>query len=187
MINGTYPDTLLATTAGLLLLALLVFGTAIGSEQEFTPMSLFEGLHITGTPVDVDIETYRLTVTGQVHQELALSFEDVKSMAAMELKLVLDCPGFFTDTGVWTGVPVKEILAQAGLHPEAKTVIFSTADESYRTRMPVEEVLATKTMLIAYRFEGREFHRVHGFPLRLVAGGKEGSDWVKWLGQIIVE
>ena len=42
-------------------------------------------------------------------------------------------------------------------------------------------------MIIAYQFNGKEFHKVHGFPLRLVAGGKEGSDWVKWLSRIIVE
>jgi DMSO/TMAO reductase YedYZ molybdopterin-dependent catalytic subunit len=166
----------------------LVFVAPLRAEaEEFAYLSLFEGLHITGTPVEVDIAAYRLTVTGKVRNEHSLSFDEVKKMKSSEVKLKLDCPGYFIDIGVWTGVHVKTILERAGLQPDAKMVIFSTADESYRTRFPVEELLASETMLIAYRFEGREFHRVHGFPLRLAAGGKEGSDWVKWLGKIIVE
>ena len=35
------------------------------------------GLHITGTPTEVDIASYRLKVTGKVDQELSLSYEEI--------------------------------------------------------------------------------------------------------------
>lgn len=175
----------------LFLSAVLTFAAAAAPARAETPdykyLDEFEGLHITGTPVDVDIETYRLTVTGKVRKELSLKFDDVKNMKSVDKKIVLNCPGFFTDIGTWTGVPARVLLEMAGLRPDAKVVIFATEDESYRTRFPVEEVMAADGMLIAYRFNAGEFHRVHGFPLRLAADGKEGSDWVKWLGKIIVE
>ena len=171
----------------ILLFGLLAAAAAPAQEQEFERNTLFDGLHITGSPVDIDPATYRLTVTGKVEHELSLSFTDIKEMEAVERRLLLECPGFFTDVGTWTGVPVRTILDLAGLHTDAKTVIFISADNIYRTRFPVDYLLQADETLIAYRFEGREFHRVHGFPVRLVAGGREGSDWVKWLGSIIVE
>lgn len=146
----------------------------------------FEGLHITGTPIEIDIITYRLMVTGKVNRPLALSLDEVKALVAVDRKLTLECPGFFTDIGTWTGVLVRTLLEKAGALAEAKVVIFTTVDGSYTTRFPIKEALS-EDMLVAYRFNGKEFHRVHGFPIRLVAGGREGSDWVKWLGKIILE
>jgi len=121
-----------------------------------------------------------------VDNPLSLTFEEVKALPSVKKNLTLNCPGFFTDIGTWTGVPVKVLLEKAKIRPDAKIVIFSVPDDSYRTRFPIPE--ATKEdMLIAYEFNGKQFHRVHGFPLRLVAGGHEGSDWVKWLQKIVVE
>lgn len=176
-----------ATLLAILLLSFFSMAAPTAHGQEFERNTLFDGLHITGSPVDIDAATYRLSVTGKVERELSLSFADIQDMEAVERRLLLECPGFFTDVGTWTGVPVHKILDLAGLHSDAKTVIFVSADNIYRTRFPVDYLLRSDDTLISYRFEGRQFHRVHGFPLRLVAGGREGSDWVKWLGSIIVE
>ncbi len=170
------------------ILAFALAGPVGAEERQFQYMEFFEGLHITGTPVDADPATYRLSVSGKVRTSLSLSFDEVKKLPSADKKMVLDCPGFFTDDGVWTGVPARVLLEEAGILPDAGVVIFSTEDGTYRTRFPVREILdAGDEMLVAYRFNGREFHKVHGFPLRLAARGKEGSDWVKWLGKIIVE
>ncbi|MDA3941189.1 MAG: molybdopterin-dependent oxidoreductase [Spirochaetia bacterium] len=37
-------------------------------------------------------------------------------------------------------------------------------------------------ILVAYQFDGRELHPIHGFPLRITAPGKVVAFWVKWLG-----
>ncbi|HOV37926.1 MAG TPA: molybdopterin-dependent oxidoreductase [Spirochaetales bacterium] len=160
---------------------------SIGAEeQQFEYLQEFEGLHITGVPFDFDMHTYRFTVTGKVDHPLSLTFEEMKALPAVRKNLTLTCPGYFTDSGTWTGVPVRVLLEKAGVQKDAKIVIFSVPDDSYRTRFPVAEAMH-EDMLIAYEFNGKQFHRVHGFPLRLVAGGKEGSDWVKWLQKIVVE
>ena len=170
-----------------LLIGIAVSGFAAADEKDkFEYLQEFEGLHITGVPFDLDPATYRLTVTGLVEKPLSLSFDEVKALARTSRKLVLNCPGFFTDIGTWTGVSVRTLLEAAGLKKNAKTVIFSVTDDSYKTRFPLREAMKDD-MIIAYQFNGKEFHKVHGFPLRLVAGGKEGSDWVKWLAKIIVE
>jgi DMSO/TMAO reductase YedYZ molybdopterin-dependent catalytic subunit len=160
--------------------------TAKPESQQFNYLDEFEGLHITGTPIEIDISTYRLVVTGKVNKPLTLTLGEVKALTAVDRKLALECPGFFMDIGTWTGVPVRTLLERAGVQAEAVVVIFTTVDESYTTRLPLKQALSEDT-LVAYHFNGKDFHRVHGFPLRLVAGGREGSDWVKWLGKIIVE
>ena len=76
---------------------------------------LVEGLHVTGTPVDIDIETYRLKITGEVDTPLSLSLKEIKAMEARREFVVLVCPGFFTDEGTWTGVPIADLLDLAGV------------------------------------------------------------------------
>jgi len=147
---------------------------------------LFRGLHYTAAPIDLDEETYRLTVTGKVDNPLSLSLAEVKALAAVDTEVQLVCPGYFTDEGVWSGVLVRTLLEEAGIQDDAEMVIFAVPDESYRTRFPVERASADD-FLVAWAFEGETLHRVHGFPLRLVAGDTEGSNWVKWLQIIRVE
>ena len=169
-----------------LIFALVLALSTFADDRQFRFGEEFDGLHVTGKPFDIDPATFRLTVTGKVDNPLSLSFDEVKAMQSVDKQLTLVCPGYFTDSGVWTGVPVRDLLKKAGIRKDAKVVIFSTPDDSYRTRFSVE-IASGENMLIAYKFDGSEFHRVHGFPLRLVAGGREGSDWVKWLGKIVVE
>jgi DMSO/TMAO reductase YedYZ molybdopterin-dependent catalytic subunit len=171
----------------LALILVLALGFAVqAQEREFEFGEFFDGLHVTGKSFDLNEETYRLTVTGKITRPLSLSFAEVKALPAVRRKLDLICVDTFTDSGDWTGVTVKTILQRAGIRRDAKVVIFSTPDDSYRTRFTVEDAFKDD-MLIAYEFNGRQFHRVHGFPLRLAAGGHDGSNWVKWLSKIVVE
>jgi sulfoxide reductase catalytic subunit YedY len=162
--------------------------TSGGSSNPPAPgyLSLYEGLHVTGTPVDVDIAAFRLKIEGAVERPLSLSFEELKKLPAVREEIVLECPGFFVDRGVWTGVPVRELLARAGVSSEAKRVAFTSLDGGYTQWLSMGELQNDGTM-IAYEFDGKEFPKVHGFPVRLAAKGKPGSYWVKWLGSIRVE
>jgi DMSO/TMAO reductase YedYZ molybdopterin-dependent catalytic subunit len=146
---------------------------------------LVEGLHVTGTPVDIDIETYRLKISGAVDTPLSLSLEEIHSMPAQREFVVLECPGFFTDEGNWTGVRIADLLDKAGVKQEAAQVQFIAADGGYSATMKLEEVRG-EGMLIAYAFEDKPLPKVHGYPLRVVAKDQQGNRWVKWLGEIVV-
>jgi len=169
----------------LILLFILVYFPA-AEEKTFEFGEFFDGLHVTGRPFDLDEETYRLTVTGKVRRPLSLSFTEVKALPTVRKKLDLICVDTFTDSEIWTGVTVRTLLERAGIRRDAKMVIFSVPDDSYRTRFPVNEAMKDD-MLIAWEFNGRQFHRVHGFPLRLAAGSHDGSNWVKWVSKIVIE
>ncbi len=147
---------------------------------------LVEGLHVTGTPVDIDIETYRLKISGAVDTPLNLSLEQIKAMEAHREFTTLVCPGFFTDEGNWTGVRITDLLERAGVMPEAEQLKFVAADGKYSANLTLNEVKG-EGMLIAYAFEDKPLPKVHGYPLRVVARDQPGNRWVKWLGEIVVQ
>ena len=148
-------------------------------------LQLYEGLHITGTPIEVDIKSYRLKITGAVEKELSLTFDEVKKLSSVRENIALECPGFFIDEGYWTGVKIPDLLNMAGLKKEAKRVKFISIDGTYSQTLALEEI-KPDGFLISYQFNGKEFSKYHGYPLRVVADGEPGSVWVKWLGTIEV-
>jgi DMSO/TMAO reductase YedYZ molybdopterin-dependent catalytic subunit len=149
-------------------------------------LSKVDGLHVTGTAVEVDVETFRLEVLGKVDSPLALGLDEIRGMEAVRLEADLICPGFFVDKGFWTGVPVRSLLESAGVKAGAREVAFQSVDGSYTRNLPLDKALETQ-MLVGYEFDDRELHVLHGFPLRLVAPGQPGNVWVKWLGRITVQ
>jgi DMSO/TMAO reductase YedYZ molybdopterin-dependent catalytic subunit len=173
--------------------AVLVYGDSITAPEEVpkpqVPLAyveLFEGLHVTGRPIEVDITAYRLHIRGLVSNELSFSFEEIKSMGSVTKEIVLECPGLFTDVGQWTGVPLMTLIEQAGPGASAESVVFSAIDDSYSVSLRLDEI-NSDGILVAYHFNDKEFHEYHGYPLRIVAEGWAGSKWVKWLGEIRVE
>jgi len=150
------------------------------------PVTPVEKLHDTGlVPEGVDIKQYRLTIDGKVENPLALTYEDVLSYPAVTEVVLLICPGFFVDNAEWTGVPVATLLAEAGIKPEATDVTFHDLGGGYRKTLPLEVALQDGVFL-AHMVNGQVLPAEHGYPLRLVAQGRYGSDWVKWVSRIAV-
>lgn len=54
---------------------------------------------------------------------------------------------------------------------------------SYRWSLPIEEARAA---LLATHVGDESLSYEHGFPLRLVAPGRRGFEWVKWITHIEV-
>ncbi len=151
--------------------------------RELTPI---EALGKTGSPVQIDISTYRLSVDGLVEHLLLLSYDDLLALPAVSRVPRLECPGFFVDYAEWTGPLVRTILEQAGVQSGAVEVeFFDGHEQPYQKILTLEEALADDTYL-AYQVNGQTLPVEHGYPLRLVAGSKLGSYWVKWLVRIEV-
>jgi len=167
------PRRHLAASVALAFLTLAPAGLAAGGGVEAPPpviedgypeyLSLADGLHVTGTPIEVDAATYRLAINGKVREPQALSLEQVRALPAVRPLIDLECPGFFTDTGYWTGVPLRDLLDIAGMQNDAKAVEFISIDGSYSQSMSLSEI-AERTVLVAYQFDGRDFAVYHGYP-----------------------
>jgi len=142
-------------------------------------------LNRTGLPPEeIDIAEYRLTVDGLVERPLALSYDQVLAYPTVTKVVLLICPGFFEDNAEWTGVPVATLLAEAGVKPEAVEVKFR--DFGNYTKTLSLEVAQQEGVFLAHSVNGEVLPLDHGYPLRLVAEGRYGSDWVKWVKHIEV-
>lgn len=92
---------------------------------------------------------------------------------------VLDCTGGWFAWQEWEGVSVDQLVPlDAGRSIAVRSVT------GYQRRFPISD---GARLLVATRCAGRELSPGHGFPARLVAPGRRGFWWVKWLESISVD
>jgi DMSO/TMAO reductase YedYZ molybdopterin-dependent catalytic subunit len=144
------------------------------------------GLHLTGTPTEVDISAYRLKVSGKVERELSLRYDEILALKPnITSSPNLVCPGYFVDKATWSGVPFEPILDMGGVKADAAWVRMKSAD-GYSIKVELAVALVPDNFL-AYELSGKPLPVVHGFPLRAVFPGEEGSRWVKWIVELVLE
>ena len=94
----------------------------------------------------------------------------------------------------WTGARLKDVLDHCGATDEAVYVAYEAADthlsgdptkQPISRGVPISKALEAET-LIAWAMNGEPLPPLHGYPLRLVAGGWPGSVSGKWLKRILV-
>jgi DMSO/TMAO reductase YedYZ molybdopterin-dependent catalytic subunit len=97
---------------------------------------------------------------------------------------VLDCTGGWYARASWEGARLDRLLpAGAGVGDGSGSVVF-VSETGYRRRLPLTDA---RHLLVATRMAGRPLSPGHGFPARLVAPGRRGFWWVKWITSIEVD
>jgi len=137
---------------------------------------------------DVDLRHWRLDVTGRVKNPLRLTYEEMRALPSMERNVLLICPGFFANHGRWKGVSIAQLLRKAQAEEGVTQVTVTGPEGKYGMvkDFKIEDVDSNKVFL-AYEVNGKALPRKHGFPLRLVAEGYYGYDWVKYVHKMTVE
>jgi DMSO/TMAO reductase YedYZ molybdopterin-dependent catalytic subunit len=134
-------------------------------------------------PQYIDISTYELAVNGLVEKPLNFSYDEVIDGYEHYKKLVrLDCVEGWSVDILWEGMMVRDILNDAGVLPEAKTIIFHAYD-GYTTSFPVEYIM-DNDIIMAYKMNDITMPPERGYPFQLVAESKWGYKWIKWITQI---
>ncbi|MFW5964116.1 MAG: molybdopterin-dependent oxidoreductase [Natronomonas sp.] len=134
---------------------------------------------VADRPDPVDSEAWSLTVDGAVDASLEFDYDDI---GGAERRALLDCTsGWYSDHD-WQGVAVGELLDVSGPEDDAEWVSFRSVT-GYRWSLPIEEA---RDALLATHVDGEELSHGHGFPLRLVAPGRRGFQWVKWVAEVRV-
>ncbi|NPV87778.1 MAG: molybdopterin-dependent oxidoreductase [Anaerolineae bacterium] len=151
----------------------------------YTDLDPSTGLHVTGGAPQVDLISYRLTISGKVQHPYQLAYDELRCMPKVSASPPLVCPGFFTDVAQWSGAPLAPILQRAGIAADAQRITLISAD-GYQASVPLNQALAAENFL-AYEWEGEPLPILHGFPLRAVFPALDGNKWVKWLVEIRVE
>lgn len=130
-------------------------------------------------PQVVDLSTYKLRLTGEVVTETALTFADVVMLPSAQKVVTLNCVEGWSVDILWRGVRLKDIINEAGIGPDANTVIFHCYD-GYTTSLPLSYVL-DRDILLAYQMNDVYLPAERGFPFQVVAESKLGYKWAKWV------
>ncbi|HEX5770123.1 MAG TPA: molybdopterin-dependent oxidoreductase [Nocardioidaceae bacterium] len=136
---------------------------------------------------DVPVDQWRLRVHGLVDRELDLSFDDLLSRRLVERRITLTCVsnpvgGEYAGNATWIGVPVRDLLREAGVREGADAVRSRSADD-FTAGTPLSAVLDDgRDALLAVAMNGEPLPLEHGFPVRMVTPGLYGYvSATKWL------
>lgn len=130
----------------------------------------------------IDATTWWLRLHGLVAGEVTFTFADLETLPAASVRATLDCTGGWYTVQVWRGVPVAALLATASPTEDARSIVVRSVT-GYTRRYPIDEV---GRLLLATHVGDELLSRGHGYPARLVAPGRRGYDWVKWVVAIEV-
>jgi len=120
----------------------------------------------------LDPERWRLRTPGKEWSYAQLPMDD-------RLTAILDCTGGFYSTQEWSGVRLDRLLGSS--QGQSIRVVSSSG---YDRRFPLHQA---PSLLLATRCGGEPLDPGHGFPARLVAPGRRGYWWVKWVVAIDVD
>ncbi len=129
-------------------------------------------------PDPIDTHTWRLRVFGSVNRELRLAHSDLSSRA--ETTATIDCTGGWHSTQRWRGIALRDLLRDSQPAESARSVIARSVTGYYR-RFSLE---AAQSFILATHVTEETLSHGHGYPLRLVAPGTRGFEWVKWVTEI---
>ncbi|MGD2102158.1 MAG: molybdopterin-dependent oxidoreductase [Acidimicrobiia bacterium] len=122
--------------------------------------------------VQVIAETdWALTVDDVVH-----TLGDIEKLPHETFDAVLDCTSAWYSTQRWAGVRLTHLL-----DPGAHRSVVVTSRTGYSRRFPTRDL---DRMWLATHVGGRPLSAGHGYPARIVAPGRRGFWWVKWVVEI---
>jgi sulfoxide reductase catalytic subunit YedY len=156
------------------------------SNLEVTPLENFGTMGLSDHAVS--LETWRLEVEGRVQRPLRLTYEEIKRLPTVERTVLMICPGFFANQGSWKGCCSAALLTLSEAEQGVTHVTVRGPEGKYENsqRYPIEDFVSNKVFL-AYEVNGKSLPQKHGFPLRAVAEGYYGYDWVKYVYRITIE
>jgi sulfane dehydrogenase subunit SoxC len=166
-----------------------------------TPTDLHFERHHGGVAM-IDPARYKLLVHGLVDRPLVFTLDEIKSFPSVTRIYFLECSGNgragyntakpdltpqlidgLLGNAEWTGVPLRTVLAEVGVRPEATWALAEGGDAALLSRsIPVEKLL--DDALLVYAMNGEPLRPAAGYPARLFNPGWEGNTCVKWVRRL---
>jgi Oxidoreductase molybdopterin binding domain len=150
---------------------------ATGSYERgsFDPAAMPVTQWLDDVPPAIDPAEWRLIVR-MSNGESAWCYEEL-AMFSDRVRATVDCTGGWFATQDWTGVRLDRLLE---VDDAVRSFVVVSAT-GYGRRFPIADA---PSMLVATRAGEQALSVGHGFPARLVAPGRRGFWWVKWIERI---
>src|SRR5579862_4905685 len=173
-----------------------------------TPLPHFFVRNHMHEPSELNSDSWRLTVGGEVEKPLTLTLAELSKLETHSVVNTLECagngrslhrpqvPGIqwgkgAVSTARFSGPRLRDVLQRAGVKATGKHVMFRGLDEvpgkvpPFIRSIPIEKALDSDT-LIATHMNGTPLTKHHGFPARALVPGWIGAASCKWLTEIKV-
>lgn len=154
-----------------------------------TPNDRFYTIDTALLTPQVDVRDWELSIVGMVDRPLTLSYEQLLARATTEEAVTLSCVsnevgGDLVGNANWQGVPLRELLDEAGVRPDATQIVGRSVD-GWTAGFPTDAAYDGRVALVAVAMNGEPLPAAHGFPARLVVAGLYGYvSATKWLREI---
>lgn len=152
-------------------------------DQQVTDRILRWGIDhpgITSTNPQLKLETYTLTIDGEVENPIKLSWNDFMQLPKTSSTSDFHCvEGWSVRDCKWEGVRIRDIEKLVKPKDVARAVTFECAD-SYTTSLFREELYGDD-VLLAYKLNGEALEEGYGFPVRLVVPSKYAYKSALWV------
>lgn len=164
---------------------------------------LFQTIHMGS--VHVDLDKWRLVVTGKVARAYTIDLERLKCLPSRTITSFHECFGSPLKPATtalwrigniqWTGVPLRSLLDLAGASQQATYVWSEGLDngqfggisaDRFQKDLPMEKAIQDN-VLVAWEMNGKPLGARRGGPVRLIVPGWFGTNSTKWLSKITVE
>jgi DMSO/TMAO reductase YedYZ molybdopterin-dependent catalytic subunit len=131
-----------------------------------------------------DPVTWRLKLSGLFEHPMELTHAELLKLPRTETVADFHCVTGWTVPNVhWAGVRFDDLLAAAGLKPQAKVLRFFSAEYPYNDTLTLQQARLPQVML-AYEMDGKPLSRAHGAPVRVVIPEMYGYKNTKWVNEI---
>ena len=139
----------------------------------------------------LDTASWSLRVWGEVEQEVTIDWATLLKQPLEQHLVTLTCVsnevgGDLVGNAMWTGWPVRNLLAMA--KPKAGAdMVLSRSSDGFTAGTPIEALTDDRNAMVAVAMNGQALPFEHGFPARLVVPGLYGYvSATKWVTELKV-
>ena len=127
-----------------------------------------------------DPATWDFRVFGLVERPLRFTWEEFRALPRVAVHADMHCVTRWSKLdNDWEGVPAREVVARAGVRPEARFALLH-GEGGYTANLPFA-AFADDQVLFALKHGGEDLTPEHGFPLRAVVPRCYAWKSAKWL------
>lgn len=150
-----------------------------GGDRRFTGSHERSSFRPTGMPTtiwfddrvpDAEAAAWTIDIDGR-----AISVEELMSLPTEDVTATLDCTSGWYSEQTWTGVRLDRVIAPGSVSVEVRS------STGYARRFPTRDAV---NLWLATGIGGKPLSPGHGYPVRLIAPGRRGFWWVKWVDGI---
>lgn len=160
-----------------------------GTRPELTPLAEHYRIDINSLVPAIPEASWRLRIGGLVDGPREWTLAELRNgYEPLHQFVTLACisnpvAGSLIGTQRWSGVPVRQLIAEVRPRTEAAHLRIRAAD-GFDESVPLARVMEDERIMLAYAWDGLPLSAEHGFPLRIYIPDRYGMKQPKWIESI---